>query len=147
MSTVTNAAKTFSLLRFHRPRPALQTDLLAPRHTQRPGRRVLGDGRDRAARAYRHRRHQHAVAADVHIGFNHRAVLVGAVVVGGDAAGAVVDALTHRGVAQVGEVIRLGAFGQVEVFDFDEVADVLRRPTWPRGAGGKSGPISAGGNR
>ena len=39
------------------------------------------------------RRDQHAVAADVHVVADRRAVLVRAVVVGGDAAGAVVDAL------------------------------------------------------
>ena len=72
----------------------------------------LRDGRaaaDGGAVAERHRRHQHAVAADVHVGADHGAVLVGAVVVGGDAAGAEVDALAHRGVAQVGQVVGLGA--------------------------------------
>ena len=51
-------------------------------------------------------------------------MLVGAVVVGGDAAGAEVDPLAHRGVAQIGQVIGLGAVGERRVLHLDEVADV-----------------------
>ena len=87
------------LLRLDRPFPVVQAGLARARHRQLAGRRVLGDRRaaaDGGAVADRHRRHQHAVAADVHVVADHRAVLVGAVVVGGDAAGAVVDALADR---------------------------------------------------
>jgi outer membrane murein-binding lipoprotein Lpp len=48
----------------------------------------------------------------VHIGLNLGAVLVGTVIVGGDAASAKVDPLAQRGIAQVGQVIGLGSFGQ-----------------------------------
>src|SRR4029079_18469674 len=65
-----------------------------------------------------------AVAADVRVGADRRAVLVGAVVVGGDAAGAVVDARPDVAVAEIGEVIGLRAFAQRRVLDLDEVADV-----------------------
>ena len=60
----------------------------------------------------------------MHIVADRGAVLVGAVVVGGDAAGADVDARADRRVAQVGQVIRLRAVGQPAVLDLDEVADV-----------------------
>ena len=55
---------------------------------------------------------------------DHRAVLVGAVVIGGDAACADVGSRTHRGVAEVGEVVCLGAIGERRVLHLDEVADV-----------------------
>ena len=64
------------------------------------------------------------VAADVGVGADRRAVLVRAVVVGGDAAGAVVDALADVGIADVGEVVRLRARRQRRCLDLDEVADV-----------------------
>ena len=60
----------------------------------------------------------------MHIGLNHGAVLVGAVVVGRDAAGAEVHALTHRGVTQVSQVVGLGAAAQGGVFHFDKVTDM-----------------------
>ena len=60
----------------------------------------------------------------MHISLNHGAVLVGAVVVGGDAAGAEVHALTHRGVTQVSQVVGLGATAQGSVFHFDKVTDM-----------------------
>ena len=46
----------------------------------------------------------------MYVGFDDGAVFVGTVVVGGDAACAVVDALTHGGVAQVGQVVGFGTF-------------------------------------
>src|SRR5690606_26990321 len=69
-------------------------------------------------------RDQHTVRTHVHIVADHGLVLVGAVVVGGDAAGAVVHALAHFGIAQVGQVVGLGALGHGRVLDLDEVADV-----------------------
>ncbi len=64
----------------------------------------------------------------MHISLNHRAVFVGAVVVGGDAACAVVHALAHGGVTQIGQVVGLGALGQRGVFHFHKVADVHLGP-------------------
>ncbi len=60
----------------------------------------------------------------MHIGFNHRAVLVGTVVVGGDAAGAKIDALTDRRVTQIGQMIGLGAARQTGILDFHKIADM-----------------------
>ena len=51
-------------------------------------------------------------------------MLVDAVVVAGDGAGADVDAGADDGVAEVGEVVGLGAFAERGFLGFDEVADV-----------------------
>ena len=71
-----------------RPLPAAAASAWRARATVSwPARRVLGDRRaaaDRRAGADLDRRDQHAVAADVRVGADRRAVLVGAVVVGGD---------------------------------------------------------------
>ena len=97
------------------PRPAAQPALTTWRARPRasaPGGHVLGDGAARAdvgALAHRDRRHQRGVAADEGAGLDAGGVLVGAVVVAGDGAGPDVDARAHRGVADVGEVRRLGA--------------------------------------
>ena len=104
-----------ALLQLHRPRPARDADLLAARHAQRAGGRAFGDGAAAAhcaAGADGDGRHQHAVAADMHVGFDHGAVFVGAVVIRRDAAGAVVDAFADRGVAQIRQVVGLCAFGE-----------------------------------
>ena len=80
------------LLRFLRPLPAGHRNLPRARDGELARRCVLADGRaaaDGGAGADRHRRHQHAVAADAGVVADDGAVLVGAVVVGGDAAGAV----------------------------------------------------------
>ena len=55
---------------------------------------------------------------------NHGAVLVGAVVVGGDAARAIVDALAHSGIAQVRQMVGFGAFCHRGVFDLYKVTDM-----------------------
>ncbi len=104
---------------------------------QLTGRRVLRDRRaaaDRRAGADLDRRHQHAVAADVRVGADRRAVLVRAVVVGGDAAGAEVDPLADLRIAEIGQVIRLGAVAEARVLDLDEVADMNVRAEIGAGA-------------
>ena len=58
----------------------------------------------------------------MHIGFDDGAVLVSAVVIGGDAASAVVHAFTYGGVTKVGQVIRFSAISQSGIFDFYKVA-------------------------
>ena len=118
----------------------------APCHRQLTRRRRLADdaaGADGGAVAHRHRRHQHAVGANVHVVADHGAVLVGAVVVGGDAAGAVVDALAHRAVAQVGQVVGLGAARQRGVLHLDEVADVHLGAELAPGRSRANGPTCA----
>ena len=49
-------------------------------------------------------------------------MLVCTVVVGSDAARAIVHAFTYDGVAKVGQVIRFCAIGQGGIFDFYKVA-------------------------
>ena len=110
-----------------RPLPVGVAALARARDRELAGRRVGGDGRaaaDGGAVADLHRRHQDDVAADVGVGADGGAVLVRAVVVGGDRAGAVVDPLADVGIAEVGEVVGLGAAAEGRVLDLDEVADV-----------------------
>ena len=80
-------------------------------------------------------RHQHAVGAGVGIVTDHGAVLVGAVVVGNDGAGADVDARADLRITDVREVIGLGAITHLRVLHLDEIADVhFRRRAAPRDA-------------
>ena len=73
----------------------------------------------------------------LHAGADRRAVLVDAVVVGGDRGGAEVRALADVGVADVGEVRDLGARADVGVLDLDERADL--RALAQDGAGAQVG--------
>ena len=80
-------------------------------------RNVLGNRRTRGgigALADAHRRHQHVSAADEHFILDRRRVLLFAVVVAGDGAGADVGARAHRRVAQIGQVLRLGTWPRVD---------------------------------
>ena len=60
----------------------------------------------------------------MNIGFNHRAVFVRAIVVGGDAASAEINPFAHGRVAQIRQMVGLGTIGQSGVFDLDKVADM-----------------------
>jgi hypothetical protein len=87
---------------FHWPRPPFEGHLSAARHRQAARSYIFSDRRataNGATHAQGDGRHQHAVAAHMHVGFYHRAVLVSAIVVGGDAACAVVHPLPHGGIA------------------------------------------------
>ena len=64
----------------------------------------------------------------MHVGLDHGAVLVGAIVIGGDAARAVVHAFAHCGIAQIGQVVGLAACSHGGIFYFHKVADVHRFP-------------------
>ena len=64
------------------------------------------------------------VGADESVVFDHRAILVGAVVVAGDRAGADVDVAADRGVAKIGQVVGLRAVADLGGLGLDEVADV-----------------------
>ena len=55
---------------------------------------------------------------------NHGAVLVGTVVIGGDAASTKVDAFAHRGITQIRQMVGFGAFCQRRVFNLYEVTDM-----------------------
>ena len=83
--------------------------------------------RDQRAVADRDRRHQRRVRADEGARADLGAVLEDAVVVAGDGAGADVGAGADPRVADIGEVVGLGALLDDRVLDLDEVADV-RRP-------------------
>ena len=60
----------------------------------------------------------------MHVVLDDGAVLVGAVVIAGDGAGADVDVAPHRGVADIGEVVGLGARRDLARLHLDEIADV-----------------------
>ena len=64
----------------------------------------------------------------MHIGLHHRAVLVRAVVIRGDAARAIVHTLAHRGVAQIRQMVGLRTPRQRGIFDLDKVADMHLGP-------------------
>jgi hypothetical protein len=64
----------------------------------------------------------------VRIGLNHRAVLVRTVVVGRDAARAVIHALAHRGIAQIGQMVGLGPSREGGVFHLDKIANMHLGP-------------------
>ena len=83
----------------------------------------LGD-RGQAPGADLDRRHQCRVGTDEGAVADHRSVLVRAIVVAGNGAGAEVHPGPDIGVADVGEVIDLGAQSDDGLLDFDEVADM-----------------------
>ena len=90
-----------------------------------PGGHVVGDHRACArvrAVAETDRRDEHRVDADERAGADRGAVLVLAVVVGGDRSGADVGPLADVGVADVGQVRDLRAGADVRVLDLDERA-------------------------
>ena len=72
----------------------------------------------------RHRRDQLRVAADERAVLDDRLVLVHAVVVAGDRAGADVDVCADRRVAEVGQVIDLRPGAERGLLQLDEVADL-----------------------
>src|SRR5690606_19289524 len=93
------------------------------------GRHLAAALHDRAGaghRAVAHlaRRHEHGAAADEGVVADHGAVLVLAVVVGGDRAGADVRLAADAGVAAVTEVLGLRAGTDPALLHLDEVADL-----------------------
>src|SRR3954447_17531340 len=107
--------------------PALDVPLLAGADRERARWNVLAHRRAGAhvgILADRHRRDELRVRADESAVLDGRPMLVRAVVVAGDGAGADVAALADHRVAQVGEVIRLAALPERRVLQLHEVADV-----------------------
>src|SRR6267142_81652 len=95
-----------------RPLPALDRDLFAAGQRQLACGSILGDRRSgpRVRALFdRHRRNQHVAGSDMDIILDRSAMLVGAVVVHRDRARTDVDVTANDGVAEVGEMIRLGA--------------------------------------
>ena len=88
---------------------------------------IVGDARRCAnVRAFAefHRGHESGIAADEDAILDHRLVLVNAVVVAGDGAGADVHFLADYGITKIGEVIGFGAAAKLRLLQLDEVADV-----------------------
>src|SRR5258705_1426707 len=107
--------------------PAGDAFLLGALDRQAVGFDVLGDhrpGADNRALADRHRGNQRGVRADERARADHRAVLAESVVIAGDRAGPDVGPRPDFRVADVGQVIDLGAFADLRLLQFDEVADL-----------------------
>src|SRR5947208_10738123 len=112
--------------------PGRDRHLPGARHGELSRRRVLADGRagaDIGAARDAHRRHQRRVRADEAVVLDHRAVLRRAVVVASDGSSTHVHAATDLGVADVREVVGLGAGAEAARLDLDEVSNmhVLRQ--------------------
>src|SRR3990170_3503635 len=107
-------------------RPAGLVHLAAAGDGESTGRHVFGDGRAGGhvgAPADLDRRHQLRAAADENLVADDGGVLVDPVVIAGDGAGADVRLAADAGIAEVGEVLRLGAFAHDRLLDLDIVAD------------------------
>jgi hypothetical protein len=79
-------------------------------------------------------RNERRVAADEDAVSDYCRVLVDAVVVAGDRSGTDVDTFSDFGVAEIGQVIRLGALAQLDFLSFDEVADMSAFADFAAGA-------------
>ena len=123
--------------------PPLLVLLLGPGHGQRVRGHILGDGgtrRDIGTRAHSHRRHHIGVAADEGAVLNGAAVLLHAVIVGGDGAAAEVDMAAHIAVPHIGEMGDLGAVADGGVLHLHEVAHLDVVPDGAAGAHVGKGP-------
>src|SRR5215510_8872421 len=102
-------------------------ELSHPRDRELAGWCVLGErgpGGERRAAPYAHRRDQLGIRTDEDIVLDDRPVLVRAVIIARDRAGADVDPAADRRIADVGQVVRLRAGADLARLDLDEVADV-----------------------
>ena len=123
--------------------PPLLVLLLGPGHGQRVRGHILGDGgtrRDIGTRAHSHRRHQIGVAADEGAVLNGAAVLLHAVIVGGDGAAAEVDLAAHVAVPHIGQVGDFGAVTDGGVLHLHKVAHLDVVPDGAAGAHVGKGP-------
>src|SRR5580692_944748 len=93
-----------------------------------------GGGADIGAFAHAHGCDQGAVTADEGTVADYGGVLLGAVVVAGDGSGADVDAGADFGVAEIGEVVGLRSFAQLDLLGFDKIADVRAFSDFAAGA-------------
>ena len=125
----------------HRPLPTFDGHLLRARDGQLARRCITRDraaGADRRALAHGDRRHQLAVGADESVVVDDGLVLVGAVVVAGDRACADIHVAADRRIAEIAQMVGLGALAQRRILGFDEVADVrVRRRARCPGAGAR----------
>src|ERR1700722_15526420 len=118
--------------------PTFLNDLPAARQRQGVGRYVFRDhraGSDIGALADFDRRDQRRVRTDEGILADRRAMLVAAVVIAGDGAGADIGVGADKGVADIAQMIGLGAGFQHRLLDLDKVADartVAEPGAWPQ---------------
>src|ERR1035437_2290366 len=106
--------------------PALDVPLLARADRERAGGHVHADrgaAADIRTLADRHRRDELRIAADEGIVFDYRRVLLHAVVVARDRAGADVHTCADRGVAEIRQVHRLRSGPEHGLLQLDEIAD------------------------
>src|SRR5476651_2668868 len=107
--------------------PTFLVCLLGSRNRQRVGRNVVGHhrtGPDIGTVADLDRRYQRRIGADKSAGADIGVMLGDAVVIAGDGAGADIGARTDPGVADVAQMIGLGAGLDLGGFHLDEIADV-----------------------
>src|SRR5687768_2080603 len=108
-------------------RPAVLCGLAPARDGQRVRRHVAGDDRARSdigAVADFDRRDQGRIGADEGVPADLGAMLRDTVVIAGDGAGTDIGAGTNGGVADIAEVVGLGAGLDDRLLDLDEIADV-----------------------
>src|SRR6267378_508336 len=125
--TIPHIPFAFRSFLLHRPLPARNRHLLHAGEGQLPCRGVLGErgsGAECRAPAHAHRRDELGVRAYENVVLDDGAVLVRSIVVAYDRAGADVDVPAHLAVADIGEVIGLGACAYATRLDLHEVADV-----------------------
>src|SRR5450755_1707486 len=119
--------RTWLALRFRRALPARNGELLVLRNGEPARGNLMADGRARADGrpfAHRDRRDELCIRSDMHVVLDDGAVLVRAVVVTGDGAGADVDVAAYARVADVGQVIGFAACTDNARLDLDEISDV-----------------------
>ena len=100
--------------------PALFDDLMGACDCQGVGGNVFGDagaGADVGSILNRDGRHQGGIAADENPFADDRTILVDAIVVAGDGAGADVGLLADFAIAEVGEVVGFGALAELGFLD------------------------------
>src|SRR5690606_27640572 len=85
-------------------------------------------GGDHGAVTDLHRRHQGRIRADEGAGADIGVILAETVVVAGDRAGADIGFGTDAGIADIGQVIDLGAGLDARLLHLDEIADMRLRP-------------------
>src|SRR5262249_9018044 len=88
---------------------------------------VAGDDaarRDIGTIAHRHRCYERGIRSDKDVGPNLGVMLLKAVIVAGDGAGADIAARPHARIADIGEMIDLGALADPRLLHFDEITDM-----------------------
>ena len=120
------AARAFSFARSGAARPFFVTWRARPKATAPAGTSSVTTlpAVTLAPRPILHRRHQRAVGADEGLGADHGPPLAVAVVVHGDGAGADVAGRADVGIAEIGQVVGLGAAAHAGGLELDEVADM-----------------------